>query len=78
MDFVTAKKIDEHLKEIVMHANEALFIANNSGDDTLKKHAQLTLAAAIADIDLQLWEFIYSQHPSLRPPDMIAIRQPDS
>ena len=59
------------------HANEILFIANNSGDDALKKKAQLTLGTAISEIDLNLWELIYTQHPSLRPPDMVAVNLPE-
>lgn len=37
MNFDNAKKLDEHLKAIVEHANEALYIANNADDDILKK-----------------------------------------
>lgn len=77
MNFENAKKLDEHLKAIVTHANEALYIANNADDDILKKKTQLVFASAIADIDIEVWELIYSQHPSLRPPDMIAIHAPE-
>lgn len=77
MDLDTAQRMNEHLSELVKHANEVLFIANNSGDDVLKKRTQLVLASAIADIDLQLWVLIYSQHPVLRPPDMVAVNQPN-
>ena len=77
MNFETAQMLDEHLKAIVSHANEALFIANNAGDDVLKKKTQLALASAITSIDSEIWEHVYSQHPGLRPPEMVAVSLPE-
>lgn len=77
MNFEDAQKLNEHLGAIMTHANEVLFIANNSGDDVLKKKTQLVLASAIADIDLEVWELIYVQHPGLRPSEMVGIRTSD-
>ena len=77
MDLKTAQKMNEHLSAMIKHANDALFVANNSGDDVLKTKTQLAFASAIAEIDLNVWELIYSQHPVLRPPDMVAINRPD-
>ncbi len=75
MNLDAAQRMNEHLIEIVKHANEVLSIANNSGDYVIKNKTQMVLASAIADIDMQLWELIYSQHPVLRPTDMIPIGQ---
>jgi hypothetical protein len=77
MNFEIAQQLDEHLKAIVSHANQVLFIANNAGDDALKKKTQLALGSAITSIDLELWEYVYSQHPSLRPPEMLAVGLPE-
>jgi len=77
MNLDIASKLNEHLIEITKHANAILFIANNSGDNVLKKKAQLALGNAISELDLNLWELIYAQHPSLRPPDMVAINLPE-
>jgi len=76
MNLDTAQRINTHLGELVRQANEVLHIANNSGDDVLKKRTQLVLATAIAEIDLQIWELVYRQFPELRPPEMIAVKGP--
>jgi hypothetical protein len=55
MNFETAQKLDEHLKAIVSHANEALFIANNAGDDILRSMGSgLSLKHSRVFIDLKL------------------------
>lgn len=77
MDLKTASDLDEELRNLVEHANNALYIANNSGDDQLRMKAQEALGSAIATIDIELWERIYSEHPSLRPPEMIPVSTDD-
>jgi len=73
MNFEVATQLNEQLIRLVEHANQALFIANNSGDEELRIKLQLVLASAIAELDLQVWESIYQQHPSLRPAEMIPV-----
>ena len=73
MNLETASQLNEQLIGLVDHANQALFIANNSGDEELRGKLQRVLASAIADIDLQIWESIYQQHPSLRPAEMTPV-----
>jgi UDP-2,3-diacylglucosamine pyrophosphatase LpxH len=73
MDLELATQLDEELKAISKHANQALFIVNNSDDDNLKNKTRQALGLAIAEIDLEIWELIYSQHPSLRPTEMIPV-----
>ena len=75
MNLEVATQLNEQLIRLVDHANQALFIANNSGDVELKGKLQRVLASAIAELDLQMWESIYQQHPSLRPPDMTPVSQ---
>jgi len=77
MDLKTATDLDEELRNLVEHANNALYIANNSGDEQLRQKAQEALGSAIAIIDIDLWERIYSEHPSLRPPEMIPVSTDD-
>lgn len=73
MNFEAAVQLNEHLTKIAEHANHALSIANNSEDEELKSKLQKALAVAIAEIDLEVWELIYRQHPTLRPLEMIPV-----
>jgi flagellin-specific chaperone FliS len=77
MNFEVATQLNEQLMGLVDHANQALFIANNSGDAELRSKLQRVLASAIAELDLQVWESIYQQHPSLRPAEMTPVSRGD-
>ncbi len=77
MNLEEAQAINKYLGEIVDRANEVLFVANNSTDEELKKAVKHSLGNAITSIDLDIWELIYTQHPALRPPEMIDFKNDD-
>jgi MarR-like DNA-binding transcriptional regulator SgrR of sgrS sRNA len=67
MTETTAQQIHEHLEKLIEHANEALYLANNSDDPELKVLTQEALGIAIAEIDLQVCSYIYRRFPHLKP-----------
>ena len=74
MDRNSAEKINEHVEKMIDHANNILFVANNSGDDETRKNIQRVLANVVTDLDLDILEPIYKQFPDLRPPGMEELK----
>ena len=70
-----AQLIDKHLTSMIEHANDVLYIANNSGDEGLRQAVRNSLGNAVASIHFEIWELVYSQYPNLRPPEMTADEQ---
>jgi hypothetical protein len=62
-----AGKMNEHLENMIHHANYVLFIANNSGDEETKLRTQKVLGAVVVELDIELMEPIYKAFPGLRP-----------
>jgi hypothetical protein len=54
--------------------NDVLLLINNFGSEEERGRFQEILGTAVANIDLDLLEPIYKQHPDLRPKDMEEIR----
>ena len=67
MNELDAKKMNEHLENMIQHANHVLFIANNSGDEEAKLRTQKVLGAVVTELDFELMEPIYKAFPDLRP-----------
>ena len=70
MDRANAEKIHALISTMFEHANDVLFIVNNSSDTDLRKKTQKAIGTVIAELDLEILEPIYKQFPDLRPPDM--------
>jgi hypothetical protein len=70
MNELDAKKMNEHLDNMIHHANHVLFIANNSSDVEVKARTQRVLGAVVTELDLELMEPIYKAFPNLRPADL--------
>lgn len=70
MKMKDAVDMNEHLMNMIHHANHVLYIANNSGDADLKSHVQKVLGAVVAELDLELLEPIYKSFPELKPSDL--------
>ena len=70
MDRVEAEKIHVVISAMFEHANEVLFVVNNSKDLDLRKKVQRMLGTMVVDLDLEVLEPIYKKFPDLRPPDM--------
>lgn len=74
MNRAIAKQIVDHLHAAFDEANEALYVANNYDVGTLRQVIQAVMARVIAEIDLDILEPIYKEHPDLRPEGMEEIR----
>lgn len=68
MNKTDSYRMNDALEQMIRHANDVLYIANNSGDDVAKERVQKVFATVFADIDLKLMEPLYKEFPELRPP----------
>ena len=71
MNRANAEQIHALISAIFEHANDVLFIVNNSDDaDDRRKRTQRAIGTAVAELDLEILEPIYQAFPDLRPSDM--------
>jgi hypothetical protein len=63
-----AEKICILTAEMFALANKILLVANHSEDINMRKKTQHAIGVAIAELDLEVLERLYKQHPDLRPP----------
>lgn len=74
MDRDIAAKVVRHFDQVFDNINDALYLVNNSDVGALRQRFQSVLATVIAEIDLELLEPIFKEHPDLRPKDMEEIK----
>lgn len=74
MEKVTATKIAEHLDAMFEHANEVLYLVNNTCSREERDRYQEVLGTVVTELDLELMEPIYKAFPELRPDDMEEIK----
>lgn len=75
MDRDVAEKIVQNFDRVFDNINDALYLVNNADAGALRQRFQSVLATVIADIDLELLEPIFKEHPDLRPKDMEEIKE---
>ncbi len=67
MDKETAVRINGLIVKIVARANEVLSVAETSCDKETRARVERALALAVTELDLEILEPIYKEHPELRP-----------